>query len=418
MNDHFPVEGSEVYLPRPYPFQRFLRVAKHRPNEHDFHNESHPFSRFESRTGLLDVLFSANNTVEQLWARIYEFRGDEKQGEIDKTRQTARFVSEQAERKRWLLRVAFPSAGLYQVSLYFNTWSQTEFFVDSRKPSDGIPFLSYSATESNGFVPISPIAGLTTEVRDFAIIRFFIATQRSRLLFHLITPGNEMIAGSSNRHVEFTRLIVPDNPNVYEDVVVVSFTEKGRWQVEIYLEESENSYTQFVTYQFDVEREIDGHVSPVECIPPDRQLVPLVVPPNVTLSLVDPAIVIDTLVWEITITVTTTLVVNLRKVGDEETIFPNELSKTEEDGQTVVKYEVSAPTPGHYRLLMWIGEGDETEMIEQSYAVALPPWVVSWVEKPGEEGIVPDVPQGPYTRPEPPPPPPPPEKKSKCCLLL
>jgi transglutaminase/protease-like cytokinesis protein 3 len=44
LHDHFPVDGSEKYLETPFPYDRFLRAAHHRPNKFYFRNESHPFT--------------------------------------------------------------------------------------------------------------------------------------------------------------------------------------------------------------------------------------------------------------------------------------------------------------------------------------------------------------------------------------
>jgi hypothetical protein len=74
LNDHYPLNGSEKYLDFTYSYKDFLRANKYRGFSIQLHSESHPFSRFDCETGILDMQFSCLCPVESVALDLYVYK--------------------------------------------------------------------------------------------------------------------------------------------------------------------------------------------------------------------------------------------------------------------------------------------------------------------------------------------------------
>jgi hypothetical protein len=357
LNDHFPLDGSEKYLEDTFPYERFLRVAQHRPNSFDFRNESHPFARFDCKKGYLKMRFSTSHEAKELHASVCEV--GKKRKECERHLNAIELIRATKDRQCFWLHVVFPRVALYHIRIFVNTREQTEIYVDSKKECTEVPFLSYTVGNS-GFAPISPMVGLTHADSGFAIIRFAVSIGRSRLLLDVLN-----MQGKNHRdRANYVRLIIPSDTARCEDVVAVSFPENGRWRVWIWLENDQGSFTQFVMYEFDVSGANSQIVSPIDYVQADRKFVPLTLPPNLSVSPDSSALVLDRPETEVTATFRGTLDLNLRPIGSDSTTFPTVVAQSEIDGLLVKQFHIDIPGPGHYRMLYFL---DSKYVLEQDY---------------------------------------------------
>jgi hypothetical protein len=100
----------------------------------------------------------------------------------------------------------------------------------------------------------------------FAVIRFAVAKNRSKLLMEVVNPRKEKFRDKAT----YIRLVIPDDPLRYEDL-----SEVGRWAVQIMLENGVGMFSQFVTYQFEVKAASQENVSAVLCVPENREFIPV-----------------------------------------------------------------------------------------------------------------------------------------------
>jgi hypothetical protein len=368
MNDHFPMNDVQRFFRRPYTYARFVNCAKYSPTEYEFRNESHPFAVFEV-LGYVKIQFSIKHTMHSIFACASEINGDSRT-EIERDLQMVELIEQIGDRSRWFLHAVFPSTGFYMLGLYINTHEQTEMFINNRQATSDIPFLRYQSTDE-GFIPIQPLVGVTKIDSGFALIRFAVFINRSNLLVTMISPTNQEYRDLS----QYIKLLIPSDDSRFEDVVIASFPAVGRWLVKVWLENDFDSFTLFVTYRFDVTCAIDEVVSPLTCIPRDRQIVPLDLPDDLYITPNDAAVVLNSLTFEVKAEYVGIILFNLRPFGGNNTIFPTERPIAEEGYRKLSIFEFSVPTPGIYRLLIWLGD----ECHVQFYALGLPRRNVDWV---------------------------------------
>jgi hypothetical protein len=370
LNDHFPMDGSEGFLDRPLSYERFLRAVRHRPNEHEFRSESHVFTRFKCSNGYVRIQFSISKGENEVWGRAYSISGNVRK-EIEHHLQHIELIEESEKRKRYVFHAVFESAGLFLLSMFIDGWEQSFWYVDNEKGTKELPFLSYTIGDS-GFTAISPTAGLTKIESGFALIRFCVNIHRSRLLMDVVNCKNE----NFRKLARYVRLIIPGDRSRYEDVVTISFPTAGLWSVVVYLQNDRGSFTTFVTYYFEVSRGIEELVFPLECVPSDREPVPVVTSENLSIVPCASAVFVDSLTFCLTATFRGELLLNLKPADVDDTIFPTECSKTEVKGVTTIQYQFSVGTAGNYRLLMFQKDKDT---VEQLYSIGLGRRKVEWV---------------------------------------
>jgi hypothetical protein len=367
LNDHFPVDGVEQYLGEPFPYDRFLRCPKYQVNEHEFRNESHPFQRFDVE-GSLRVTFGINHTATKMKGRFYKLE-EKEQVQMDDDFQAVELAEPGETRSRFFLHFVFPTVGLYRVCLAVNTWVQTEMLVENRKPNSDVPFLSY-AEDDEKFIPIQPLRGVSVSNSGLGLIRFQVSKHRSELLVMLISPQKQ----ESRTLSQYVRLVIPDDDTRYEEVIVASFPEVGRWIVKVYLNDDFGKFTRFVNYRFDVTRASRDIVSPLACIPNDRVLIPLEVPDDFSITPSGEAVISDSLTFEVEVRFVRDLVFNLKPLEGAGTIFPKELEVGENGKQKTGRYRFTVPEAGIYKLVIWLDD----ESIVQKYAVGIPRLDLEW----------------------------------------
>jgi hypothetical protein len=349
-----------------------------------------------------------NVSAEILFALAYEVNGDETH-EMDQQLQAVELISQTCKRSRWFLHAALPAIQLYKISLFINTIEQTAMFIENRRETSEVPFLHYTLGDSK-FIPIQPKIGFVKIDSGFALIRFAVGINRSRLLIDVINPERK----KSRDLAQYVRLVIPGDQSRYEDVIVVSFPEIGKWSVQVFLENDVGSFTSFVTYQFDVIKEIHEIVSPLMCVPEDRSFVPLELPKKMSMTPNESAVVLKNLLIEFKVTFVGNILLNVRQLGKTQTIFPEEVSLITNGEENTGNYQVVVPSPDVYRLLVWLDD----EHFEQIYAVGLPRRDVDWVRvkkeeeskpKPQPELVIQPVERSLSKRDQ---------GCSKCCLLL
>jgi hypothetical protein len=314
--------------------------------------------------------FSINHTAEAIWGAADAITGN-KVIKIDADLQHVELIATTDTRRRWIFHAVFRSIGLYRLQLCIDGWVFRTVYVDNLCGTTEIPFLHYTMGDS-GFIPICPTKGLTQISSGFALIRFAVKNRRSNLFLEVVNSGRQ----SHKEKAQYVKLEIPTDPSRCEDVIIVSFPSSGLWSVQVFLENGHGSFTQFVTYHFEVLQGIEESISPLEFIPDDRRYLKLEKPEGLSIMPDRSAVVVvDSLTFELTARFRGSLTLNLRPMHDQYTIFGTEISKTEDDGLKTIRYRFTAPSAGNYRLYMGF---NSHSMIQQYYSIKLPRRIVEW----------------------------------------
>jgi hypothetical protein len=100
---------------------------------------------------------------------------------VDTRLRKVEFFRETGARLRYWLHCVFPNVGLYEIRIFIKAQLIITFYIDNKVGNSGLPFLNYSAGDSE-FVPINRRAGLTETDNGVGLIRFVAFTARSKVV--------------------------------------------------------------------------------------------------------------------------------------------------------------------------------------------------------------------------------------------
>jgi hypothetical protein len=186
------------------------------------------------------------------------------------------------------------------------------------------------------------------------------------------SPSNQ-----KNRELsQYVKLVVPGDQSRYEDVLTLSFPSGGRGSADIFLENGTGSWPWVTTYEFDVTRAITDIVSPLECIPEGRQIAPLELPDDLSMTPNNSAIVSNFLTFDFKASYFGIILFHLRRFGGSKTIIPTDLGTVQQGNRRTGTYRCTVPAPGIYNLM--ISRGNECH--KQVYALKVPRRRVRWTK--------------------------------------
>jgi hypothetical protein len=368
LNDHLPI-GQNALWPA-ISLDRFLRCPKYRPREYDFRNESHPFQRFDAH-GYVKVQFSISHAPDGSVAPHAKAINGNERTDVSRDLLAVQVLERGEKRTRWVLHAVFPAVGLYSLSVSIDKVQLTEMFVDNRQATSEVPFLRYSLGPDD-YIPIQPTAGLTKIDSGFALIRFTAAAKWSKVSITTRGPDDEKQKELS----QSVKLLVPSDESRCEFVIVTSFPRVGRWAVQVWLQNDSGASQSITTYRFDVERAIDEIVSPLECIPEDRQIAPVALPDELSITPNNASVISASLGFEVKASWVGDLRFSLRASGGSKSVHPKVLGTVEEGGRKTGTFQFAVSEPGLYYLCMFIGEHP---CHKQFYALGIPRRPVQWV---------------------------------------
>lgn len=382
---YYPEDFSISSIPYSFTYEQFTSLNK--PElERELSFESNPSQVIHVKNGQYEFHFSHIQPCGKLHSLIYHLRGNTwyQQGNnfvyfycIDKDVPNHCYsLFPDKKRCRYKMSISFPKAGPWKLEvfidskLFFNVYFEVENGNESLK---GIPG---HEKEENGFIPISPVEGLSTVDNGRAQIRFAIKLKRSLLLVNLYEIQKGTFTRKSNDPYKdcdtFVTLDLPfnftsnnDDPNerLVEDWLWIDFPKNGRWEVYIYFKNDGKDFSYGVNYYFDVSGTKSSLEYPIYSLHKKRTFAPFL-PRCQSFFQVEPSF--STIIlndeYDFYFTVFSDKKPNINFVCKSDpngkTIFPDLIYEKDTNRRNIKerKYSISVRKSGYYELKYFEGD--------------------------------------------------------------
>lgn len=369
---HFPQSIADESLNISFSYDMFKILNK--PNyTKELSFESNPFQVIKvDSDGIYDFQFSLIQPVDSLFAHLYLYQDDSWHIQDDmyitldclaKNLPNHYYSLISSDLKcRYKMTVYFQEAGKYKVETYLNTFLNFKVFFDVENVTEKSIGISGKNIIKNGFIPIVPLSGLTKVTNGMARIRFAVKNENSLLLIKLYqikqdTYEREMEI-ESKKYIDMFSLELPfkysDGDNeLVEDWIRIIFPKDGRYEVEIYFKNDEESYTYGVKYFFDVTSSIELPSSPLFDLPKNRKFASFQPKTNTNIRINPPtqSVVLDDYDFYLNLYGEKDFRINIIPY-EGELFWPSLISKNKscEENITEFEYSITFPSNGIFQL--------------------------------------------------------------------
>lgn len=365
---HFPQGVADESLNISFSYDMFKILNK--PNySKELSFESNPFQVIKvDNDGIYEFQFSFIQPVDSLFAHLYLFQDDMciTLDCLAKNLPSHYYSLLSSDlRCRYKMTVYFQEAGKYKVETYLNTIQIFKVFFDVENVTEKSIGISGKNIVKNGFIPIVPLSGLTKVTNGMARIRFAVKFENSPLLIKLYqikqdTYEREMEI-ESKKNVDMLSLELPfkysDGDNeLVEDWIRIIFPKDGRYEVEIYFKNDEESYTYGVKYFFDVTSSIEPPSSPLFDLPKNRKFASFQPKTKTNIRINPPtqSVVLDDFDFYFNLYGEKDFTINIIPY-EGELFWPSLISKNEscEENITDFEYSITFPSNGIFQLIIF-----------------------------------------------------------------
>lgn len=273
---YYPEDNSLLPL---FTWEKFISLAKSNL-EYETSFETNPFSVIEAKNGFYEFEFSLIKTSEKLNVNLFaqedsgwksESSYNVKLDLLSKDLPARNFtLNSEPKRSRHRMRINFNKAGNWKAKVTAEECNEeTELFtVHFHSATEKYCLLKdyIEKEKETGFVPISPLKGLTEITDGFSLIRFVVRQKNSELLIHSdkliddafdIDKDNKSSCAKGIFLFELPSDVVENSDTsgdrLIEEFVFLQFPENGRWKINISFKKENSSFFSYgVNYFFEV----------------------------------------------------------------------------------------------------------------------------------------------------------------------